>query len=90
MMHYGFGHFGGGGIYMILFWILLIIGVVYLISRSNISLNSNEQRKNHYRDNHRNYVKDDTKTPEEIARERYAKGEIDKEKLDEILQNVRR
>lgn len=90
MMHYGFGQFGGGGIYMILFWILLIIGAVYLISRSNISLNSNEQRKNHYRDNHRNYVQDDTKTPEEIARERYAKGEIDKEKLDEILQNVRR
>ena len=87
MMHYGFGNFGGG-IYMILFWVLLIVGVVYLISRSNINFQNSNQANNH-----RNYSPDNTnrsKSPEEIAKERYAKGEINKEEYNEILKEINR
>ncbi len=113
MMHYGFGHFGGR-IYMILFWILLIVGVVYLISRSHSGLFS-KNHNTHRRDyrpgpkegpKRREYETTDSelfeerdyrneninrdKSAEEIAKERYAKGEIDKEEYKDILKEINR
>ena len=89
MMHYGFnrlGHFGGGGIYMILFWVLIIVGIIYLISKSNISLQSN----NTHRTKRTNYSNNNqSRDPIDIAKERYAKGEINKEELNEIIQELK-
>lgn len=90
MMHYGYGNMGffGGGIYMILFWVVIIVGIIYLISRSNISLHNN--KRNHApRSNYQSRSEDD-KSPIEIAKQRYAKGEIDKEELNKILNELRR
>ncbi len=86
MMHYGFnrlGHFGGGGIYMILFWALIIVGIIYLISKSNISLQSNNKHQTSYSNNNQN------RNPIEIAKERYAKGEINREELNEIINELK-
>lgn len=91
MMHYGYGNMGflGGGIYMILFWVVIIVGIIYLISRSNISFQNNNQRNYNPRNNYQPRSEND-KSPVEIAKERYAKGEIDKEELNEILNELRK
>lgn len=91
MMHYGYGNMGflGGGIYMILFWILLIVGIIYLISRSNISFQNNSQRHQPPRSNYQSRS-ENNKSPEEIAKERFAKGQIEKEELNEILNELRK
>lgn len=68
MSDYGFMGMGGGfmgGIFMILFWVLVIVGIVYLV-KYLISLQSKKQDK----------------TPLDILKERYAKGEIDKEEFE--------
>lgn len=75
-----FGHLGMMGGYSLLFWLLIIVGVIYLFSNRR-----NGERNNYHSDykyNHSNHA-------EEIAKERYAKGEINKEELDEILMNLR-
>lgn len=87
----GFGHMGmrgfGGGIFgwimMFLFAALIVTGIVYLIK--NLNKNSNSGRRN---DNYNQvgYKREDS--AKEIARNRYAKGEIDKEELNEILSNL--
>lgn len=79
----GYGmHSFGGVIMMILFWALIIIGIVYLVR----NLTNNNSRNNNYnnRDNRR---QDDNAV--NIARERYAKGEITKEELNQILDDLR-
>jgi putative membrane protein len=77
MMHgwgHGMGGFFGGGIWMMgLFWIAIIVVVVYLIRNSNNSNNRTGRIE-------RKSVED----PMEIARQRYAKGEISKEEFQEI------
>lgn len=78
-----FGHMMyGGSWFMILFWIVIIIGVIYLLSKGNINLDSSHDKSSRRSGR-------DEKSPEEIAKERYARGEIDKEKFDEIMKDLR-
>lgn len=91
----GFGHMGGFGgsifawILMLLFAALIITGIVYLIKK--MKNNSDSGRKNNsYSQIDYKRVDDRQDTAHEIARERYAKGEIDQEELKEILRNLKK
>lgn len=65
MMGYGFSGFGGG-IVMILFWILATIGIVALVKYMMGNSTTRESSKNAL----------------DILKERYAEGEIDKDEFD--------
>lgn len=80
MMGFGSGIMGGG--FSIIFWIV-IIGVVYYFFKEY-------NRKNHHRHDDKREIghRIDEDNPEELARQRYAKGEISKEELNEILDNL--
>lgn len=70
MWWYGSGDgMGGvvGFIFMMLFWVFLIIGIVYLFRSGNRIAGGNPREK----------------TPLQILQERYAKGEIDKKEYEE-------
>jgi len=65
MMDWG----GFGWLSMLLFWGLVILGVVVLFRYS-----SRSERDNHHKEE---------KTSSDILKERYAKGEIDKKEFEE-------
>ncbi len=81
MMGSGFGNMMGGWgsfglfawIFMIIFWILIILGVVALVR--------------HLGGTKQNSVNKD-KTPLDILKERYAKGEINKKEFEEMKKDL--
>jgi putative membrane protein len=77
-MHWGgdFGMgFGGGGIFMILFWILIILGVVYLV-KILIGGASREEKK--------------SESAQEVIAKRFAKGEMSKEEFEDAMVVLKR
>jgi putative membrane protein len=77
-MHWGgdFGMgFGGGGIFMILFWILIIMGVVYLV-KSFIGGTSGEEKK--------------SESAQGVLAKRFAKGEMSKEDFEDAMETLKR
>jgi len=78
MMHWWGGDFGmgfGGGIFMILFWVLVILGVVYLI---RIVLGSGSETGK------------TRETAREVLEKRFASGEISKEEFEEAMEVLKR
>ena len=71
MMNFGFTPFSWfGGIFMVLWWVLIIAGIVALV-RWLAGQSVHEHHFNH------------EKSPLEILKERYAKGEIDKKEFED-------
>ncbi len=71
---YGYGMMGYGGMFFgLLFWIVIIV-LAYLLIKSLTEKNKNQ-----------GVVE---KSTLDIAKERYAKGEITKEELEEIKKNL--
>lgn len=74
MGDYGYGMMGYGGMFfMLLFWILVIV-VAYLLIKKLL-----EQNKTHG---------GEEKSALDIAKERYAKGEITEEEFEEIKKRL--
>jgi len=99
-MGFGPGMMGGG--FSIIFWIV-IIGVVYYFFKEynrHSHHRSDDRKRNDRRhggpvykdssrfDNREIEISKNKDSAEEIARQRYAKGEISKEELREILSNL--
>lgn len=80
MMH-GFGYWGGFGgwgifnyILMLAFWILVIVGIVFLIKY--LIVHSSGQQKS------------SGENPLDILKRRYAKGEISKEEFEKMKKDL--
>lgn len=67
-------HFtGSGGWVMVIFWLLIVVGIVWVIAYFLRDQNWRGEKK---------------EDPYEIARLRYSRGEIKKEELEEIIKNL--
>lgn len=81
MMH-GFGfNFGnsmflGGGIFMFIFWILIIVLIISIIKENFIGDNKNS-------------IQNKSETPLEILKMRYAKGEITEEQFQDMKEKLK-
>ncbi len=81
MMGFGMGMMGGGG-FSLIFWIIIIIAVIYYLNNRNQSGSTSG-----YSNSNRSHNQENRAV--EIAKERYAKGEISKEELDAIIRDLR-
>ncbi len=77
MMNNG-GYFGFGWITQVIFWALIIGGIIYAVKY--LSRNENKQIQN--------VTTKKEKSPLEVLKYRYAKGEIDKEEYDKIKKDL--
>ena len=68
MGNWGMGGFGG--IFLIVFWILILVGLVFLIRRLILSTSRNRA------------IGNGESRAIDILKERYARGEIDKDEFD--------
>lgn len=74
-MHWDYGWglgFGFGWIFLLFFWLLLILGVVYLIKLIGGSTRRGEREK----------------TALDILKKRYAKGEVSREEFEKIKEDL--
>ncbi len=72
---FGYGGMMFGGFFMLAFWVLVIVGVIWLVltlTRSGQSVVSSSS----------------TAKPIDVLRERYAKGEITKEQYEEMKREL--
>lgn len=73
MMSFGFSPFGWfGWIFMVLWWIFIVVLIIALIKWIAKQFERSEREKSSL----------------DIARERYAKGEISKEEFEEMKRNL--
>jgi putative membrane protein len=78
-MHWGYNFnmgYGFGWVIMILFWILIILGIIYLIKLLAGSSSADKKVKK--------------SSAEEILRQRFARGEISREELEESMAVLRK
>lgn len=74
MGNYGYGMMGSGGMFLgLIFWIIIIVGVYLLIK---YLIEQNKVRSS------------EEKSAMDIAKERYAKGEITEEEFEEIKKRL--
>ena len=66
---YGMG-FGFGGIFMIVFWILIILGGVYLVKTLAGGVSSGKEKM---------------ESPEDVLKKRFARGEMSKEEFEAAM-----
>ncbi|HEQ98927.1 MAG TPA: SHOCT domain-containing protein [candidate division Zixibacteria bacterium] len=64
---FGYDHMAYGGLWMIIFWVLVVIGIVFLIKFTVDRTSSRSQEP----------------SAMEVLKRRYASGEISKEEYDE-------
>lgn len=83
MWYWGYpSHMGFfGGILSVLLWVLVIFVVVSLVRSSRYG-------RCGWRWNGRNFGQTDSKTPLDILKERYAKGEINEEQLAKMKKEL--
>jgi putative membrane protein len=71
---YGMG-FGFGGFFMILFWILIILGVVYLVKTLAGGTSSGKEK---------------IESAEEVLKKRFDRGEISKEEFETAMEVLKK
>lgn len=74
---FGMPH-GFGWVFMILFWVLVIAGFIAIVRGLTASVSKREQ----------DISTPKHRTPSDILRERYARGEIDREEFQQRLEDL--
>ncbi len=66
---------------MFIIWILIIIGIIYLLNNGEFDNLFNRRNTNRFE-------RDKKKDPIDIIKERYAKGEINKDEYNDMMDNM--